>query len=1784
MPSLAFKSLTLESERLTEVLIETAVQREIARRTSDQPELSNSTRRLGEGVLSPSSSIPLKSRLNIVEDIHNNSDLLGATSHATQRRSGDARYITGTPTAHRHQETYFYDRQAIDGTPLDRSERIAATWGSSSLSRVNQDPNRSNLDSDIYEGRSGHYDTPNKPLRSRFDEVYGRDSHHQVPQKPFSPSPISRPRRVSYLETQSPQDPYQNVQPNYGVSVPGYGSPAPYLQASYPVGNYVLPSEPMVGVTPYGSNEVPVNGAIYQHGAVDVSKYSPMDAQTMGEEGNTTGQVPHPNPNASGVQGTSANALTNAVVLLADALATERLKVLSANASSSSKQQRAVSTKDVHNEHRRRGSSRSPRTVNGHHRHHRSRSPRASTTLPSDREDASRHRHRHRSSRHGRRTSRRRRSRSVSATSHMSSTTSSSTISAASVITDASHTSQVTNNTSTSDASRRRHRRGHHRHGGRKDTHKVRHRSSSGRHVGAISGEEEARERRHRRRHHRRERETLENETRTSHRSSRRVSKHLEDTPEVSGSERRESRRSTSRAVESAHTSDSEELSYGDQLGDLTTDEVVSLTQSASSSSAAAPNIGAAMGLLSGLGSQVNTSTVRSDNVNLYPSNPIQSVLEHIDARWQELTQQQQPQAQQPAAPIPAHPPQVPQQYQQPQPLQQQQMYPGSPALHHAQRFSSAALASAPAAPFATPQAAVSQEYPEPDASSGPLTVNALHPHAHQLQPQPFGPYGYSGRHPVGHSQSPGPHRPEKTTISVSAAPTYVEYIDRQRQLETEELQRQEAAQSLVFVSGSRKPMSAYAPTPNNSFVQSYASSHAHNRTPMRVSGTPFSPFRESAMQHTQKLPYERLVQQFSASNTIPLRDNQNPLAEFEFISDEYVHFDGPVHRYRSVPSNVYPRSPTDSQLPYPQGHANQHVNHHIQSPPHSRSNETPRGGNDPNRHSPIRLSVIDLPKFESGKLQNTSSAVAPFAISKSSSAVSVSSVSQETKPSTSSTHHAPSPLASPNTPQLTPFPSTTGEASTIVTMNELKSPAKNGSAADEEAVIAREVERILRLEREETEKKQEAVRLQRIQAEVAKRVESERQKLQEGNSIEAAAPTAATTSAPIPATPDRVFPHPPTVPYPQTPATLASAASVASIGSANAPLDAFPVTESTDCTEKPVLIHAGSAEPAQTPALRTPQSIPTVQTPFSQQQQQLHKREEYKPGPALLQTMTRPGQSLESSFIAGTTVLETPRIVLSKQLSAQANNRPLDSLLLPEGYAPYTDYATAVIEPPAPSAPAAYVPSAPGSLDSAVASHPIHTEATTSTTRATFTTKPISSPWVDTVVSMRESVLAGEDPAVKEYLARQEEERIRVQIEKEAQLRRERIEQDRLDAATAARVALDTGEEMLSPSARELAKAERRLERKRKKEARRAQKLRDFAKKISLSNSSLITVGGDDDGSLLSPEPASLHSQMDSHPMSSYTPSPHSSHDVKDAPEAAPVVQFGRDPRDPRGRSGTLASYPGTLNYSVEMDQEPPDADALSHHAPSRGTFHPYQHLQQDLGHPDSLLPASSYPSSRFSGREGFITASRTRSPSPHDNGHTHDHRGDYRIDNDAKQSATESDYATSESPIPQVAPSPPLEGEEEWVPTSEQISVMETLIDGQVFLKHGRWGSPKRRLLWLDLTRETLSMCWGDPTKGLDINSAVSVSLGNITQAVAGCTTSVLKKHRNTERENLVFSLLFSDTEAKGKGSLDLECDTSEERDLWVRVLNAFFTEIDLLQDVLIYVMNQRKKDGFQ
>ena len=129
----------------------------------------------------------------------------------------------------------------------------------------------------------------------------------------------------------------------------------------------------------------------------------------------------------------------------------------------------------------------------------------------------------------------------------------------------------------------------------------------------------------------------------------------------------------------------------------------------------------------------------------------------------------------------------------------------------------------------------------------------------------------------------------------------------------------------------------------------------------------------------------------------------------------------------------------------------------------------------------------------------------------------------------------------------------------------------------------------------------------------------------------------------------------------------------------------------------------------------------------------------------------------------------------------------------------------------------------------------------------------------------------------------------------------------------------------------------------------------------------------------------------------------------------------------------------------------------------------------------------------------------------------------------------------------------------------TSPRAKLIENLCKGNAFIKYGRWGGPKDRILWL--TENAHSLAWGKTRK----KSSQTVDLGDIQKIVLGQKTPLfqkkaLKKHKVGAIVKRSFSLILM---GKKRSSVDLIAATDQIFEQWVGFLRSHVTASQSMQN---------------
>jgi len=117
--------------------------------------------------------------------------------------------------------------------------------------------------------------------------------------------------------------------------------------------------------------------------------------------------------------------------------------------------------------------------------------------------------------------------------------------------------------------------------------------------------------------------------------------------------------------------------------------------------------------------------------------------------------------------------------------------------------------------------------------------------------------------------------------------------------------------------------------------------------------------------------------------------------------------------------------------------------------------------------------------------------------------------------------------------------------------------------------------------------------------------------------------------------------------------------------------------------------------------------------------------------------------------------------------------------------------------------------------------------------------------------------------------------------------------------------------------------------------------------------------------------------------------------------------------------------------------------------------------------------------------------------------------------------------------------------------------------LTEGEIFLKYGRMGAPKRRAVWCSHSLD--KVFWGEPKHlGNDKKASGHINRDDITHVVVGASSPIFKKQRKIGNESQCFSLIATDR------SLDLEIVNNDDRALWVKAFSALIADEDDAKNV--------------
>jgi hypothetical protein len=166
--------------------------------------------------------------------------------------------------------------------------------------------------------------------------------------------------------------------------------------------------------------------------------------------------------------------------------------------------------------------------------------------------------------------------------------------------------------------------------------------------------------------------------------------------------------------------------------------------------------------------------------------------------------------------------------------------------------------------------------------------------------------------------------------------------------------------------------------------------------------------------------------------------------------------------------------------------------------------------------------------------------------------------------------------------------------------------------------------------------------------------------------------------------------------------------------------------------------------------------------------------------------------------------------------------------------------------------------------------------------------------------------------------------------------------------------------------------------------------------------------------------------------------------------------------------------------------------------------------------------------------------------------------------------------------APSPVRAPVEEEEAEEEEAsatgarpPLNVTEQVVLALLDGHVFIKHGRIGRPHSRLVWLDVSTDELGLRWGPEAKGTVNAGSKWASLGSVQGISKGASTGVLASASlAASKSPRFFSIRFRG--GGGKESLDLEAASEVERDVWAGTLSQLIGVPGLLQQTMLHLVS--------
>jgi len=112
--------------------------------------------------------------------------------------------------------------------------------------------------------------------------------------------------------------------------------------------------------------------------------------------------------------------------------------------------------------------------------------------------------------------------------------------------------------------------------------------------------------------------------------------------------------------------------------------------------------------------------------------------------------------------------------------------------------------------------------------------------------------------------------------------------------------------------------------------------------------------------------------------------------------------------------------------------------------------------------------------------------------------------------------------------------------------------------------------------------------------------------------------------------------------------------------------------------------------------------------------------------------------------------------------------------------------------------------------------------------------------------------------------------------------------------------------------------------------------------------------------------------------------------------------------------------------------------------------------------------------------------------------------------------------------------------------------------LLKGEVFLKYAKTGQPHNRYVWV--TDDFTEIVWRNPKEDIpadEVKKHFRIEVDSILEVYPGQKTQVFLKSGRAFRTAVCFSIIAKDR------TLDLECKTSSERDMWVKAFKLLMAK---------------------